>query len=153
MICDMGLKEKDMEFLRIVKPLHRAVLLACTLPAYSETVRSTITGTRQFDSVTIYNVVSRYKFFRSSLCLRYTDFKKFDTVIRRIIKTKSTVAINIPPLPSQGTGLWGNNESKDPIQLANRQNALATYLNTIATTLQGTPHIKSLLDFLDLHNA
>ncbi len=37
------------------------------------------TGTRQFDSVTVYNVVSRYKFFRSCLCLRYTDFKTFDT--------------------------------------------------------------------------
>jgi hypothetical protein len=52
-----------------------------TLIKRADVIESGISGARQFDSVTVFVVTAKYKFARSSLCLRYTDFKRFDTLV------------------------------------------------------------------------
>jgi hypothetical protein len=78
MVVAMGLREADLDFLEIMNPLHRAVIQSGT-KLFLEYAHVAISGARQFDSVTVFVVVGKYKFCRSSLCLRYTDFKRFDT--------------------------------------------------------------------------
>jgi hypothetical protein len=150
MINDVGLKEKDLEYLGISNPIHRTLLQTSTLE-FSEYIHVAITESRQFDSVTVFTIVSRYRFNRSSLCLRYTDFRKFDTILRRDLKSNAeTVTVSIPALPGQGLASFRS--SKDPIFIAARKQALEMYLVHLSSVLHGTKHMSLLLSFLDLSN-
>ena len=151
MICDMGLSEHDFQFLGIRNPLHQSVLTASSKPGYSEGVRVSVTDKRKFDSAVVYVVVSRYKFYRSTIYLRYTDFRNFDTKIRRLVKQQLPgLASPIPNLPGQGASL---EESKDNKSQELKMQSFEIYLNAVSLLLHGTSPFRTLLEFLYLQSA
>jgi hypothetical protein len=75
-IKDFGIQNDDLDYMGISHPLHRRVLKIAASSEYSEVLLTGIQEWQEIGSVVVYKVVSRWRFSRSCVLLRYGDFKK-----------------------------------------------------------------------------
>lgn len=78
MIGEVGLQKEDMSFIGIDNPLHSRIILNSFNASYTDTLKLSVVGWSKFDSMVVYKVVSRWKFNRSSLYMRFPNFRRFD---------------------------------------------------------------------------
>ena len=97
---DVGLDDKDLDYLQIYVPLHRRVLKAASKGKYSDSLQCVIPAWRDFGSVIVYKVVSRYKFATSTIHLRYSDFNKLNSLVKQALQG-SPLQTKLPPLPGK----------------------------------------------------
>ena len=81
MPLDVGLDDTDLDFIQIVIPIHRRVLKAASRAKYSEVLQISVPASRDFGSVIVYKVCSKFKFATSAIHLRYSDFNKFNRFV------------------------------------------------------------------------
>eukprot|EP01038_Epipyxis_sp_PR26KG_P007775 gene7775-10562_t len=101
-IAKVGLNEKDLEYLGISNPLHGRLLLSTIKPYFSDSVKIGVTNWSKLHNsgVTVYKVVSRWQYSRSSTFIKYSNFKKFDRILRQDLKRIGfSLSESIPQLP------------------------------------------------------
>ena len=154
MVNNLGLSEGDVEAVGIASAAHRKAILAAAGEGFSSGIRVAIPRWRDFGSVIVYCVVCRWRFNRSAVALRYSDFKGLDSFLRRELRDCSMPAelAGMPSLPEQAAigQLLGNN--KDPAFLAQRMAGLELYLLQLCRLLHDKePLFLHLLNFLNLY--
>jgi hypothetical protein len=77
-LADVGLDDKDLDTIGVTVPIHRRILKAASCAKFSETLQVTVPAWRDFGSVIVYKVCSKYRFATSAIHLRYSDFNKFN---------------------------------------------------------------------------
>lgn len=75
-INGFGLHSDDFAYMGISHPLHRRVLRVAAVAEYTSSVRAAVTEWQDIGSVVVYKVVSRWRFSRSCVYLKYSEFKK-----------------------------------------------------------------------------
>lgn len=147
-----GISEEELEkSLDIKIAAHRHLLLrSISIGSFSHNLKVTIQGWRDFGSVTVYKVISRWKLSRSVIYLRFTDFKKFDSFLRKELKDDRALIhllSRFPPLPGQGL----MQDSKDVAFINARMSTLETYLLQVASLVGDSPQLQYFtLRFLEL---
>ena len=146
-----GLDNDDLDCLGIYTPLHRRLLKSSAGLPYSDALALELPRWRDFNGVICYDVVSCYKFSRSSTFKRFRDFQAFDAVLRHELKEEGAARLaalpSLPPATALPSSLAG---SKDVAFIAARRAALEEYLEGVAAALRGSGRHHLLLRFLDL---
>jgi len=146
-----GLDNDDLDCLGIYTPLHRRLLKSSAGLPYSDALVLELPRWRDFNGVICYDVVSCYKFSRSSTFKRFRDFQAFDAVLRHELREEGPARLTtLPSLPSATALPSSLAGSKDVAFIAARRAALEEYLEGVAAALRGSGRHHLLLRFLDL---
>lgn len=135
----MGISDEDLRSIGVANSLHRMLIRRSIGEIFTDTLKLAIKHWRDFNGVTVYKVVSHLRFSRSSVYLRFNDFKEFDVMIKKKLKVK------LPPLPTEGI----MRNQKDSGFLEQRMADLELYLMESASILD-KGNFTLLLNFLEL---
>ena len=150
-ILEMGLDDSDLDYIGVAQPLHRR-LLRCAVAegAFSNELRAHTVDYRICGTVALYAVTSRYKFRRSTLHLRYSNFVTLYAKLRTVARAEGLERVALPRLP--GTRVFV--DQKGPQFLERRRAELDQYLqNTVAVAATNDSVHAALLAFLQLADA
>ncbi|CAE7770959.1 Samd5, partial [Symbiodinium microadriaticum] len=103
-IKDFGIHNDDLDYMGITHPLHRRVLKIAAISEYSEVLLTGIQDWQEIGSVVVYKVVSRWRFSRSCVFLRYGEFKKLHSNILKSLTGPECAKLlsKLPELPGKG---------------------------------------------------
>lgn len=136
-IRTMGLSDSDFEYLGIVNPLHRRMLHEAAGSRFSPGFRCTITDIKEFGKATMYRVVAQYRYHRSLVYMRYSEFDQMNALILKLMKrTPETEALiaRLPRMPAKGIATFGT--GNDALR-ASRRVHLENYLNELHKVIRG----------------
>ena len=137
-----------MSLIGISNPMHRSLLCAASLSNFTDNVKVTVREWRDFGSVVAFTIVTRWKFFRSSIMLPFNDIKKFDTNLRKELSREQLLESKLPAFPPVTAFMLQS--QKDPAFITGRKQALEVYLQGLAFVLEGTKYMHHLLIFLEV---
>ena len=148
-INGFGLHTDDFAYMDITHPLHRRVLRVAAVAEYTSSVRAAVTEWQDIGSVVVYKVVSRWRFSRSCVYLKYSEFKKMHGLIVNLLKKPecSKLLASIPSLPDNGEKVI---QTKSAAFCNQRREALEVYLLGLIGLLSGTPMMKILLETIGI---
>lgn len=148
-INGFGLHSDDFTFLGITHPLHRRVLRVAAVAEYTASVRAAVTDWQDIGSVVVYKVVSRWRFSRSCVFLKYGEFKKMHGVIVNLLKKPECAKLraNLPSLPDISEKVI---QTRSAAFCNQRRESLETYLLELISLLSGTPIMKTLLETIGI---
>lgn len=148
-IKDFGIQNDDLDYMGITHPLHRRVLKIAATAEYSEVLLTGIEEWQEVGSVVVYKVVSRWRFSRSCVLLRFGDFKKLHSNILRSLTGPECAKLlgKLPELPGKGNMVI---QSRSASFCTQRRLALEAYLITLSRLLSGTPMMRILLEAIGL---
>lgn len=148
-ISEFGLHTDDFAYMGITHPLHRRVLRVAAVSEYTNTVRAAVTEWQDIGSVVVYKVVSRWRFNRSCVYLKYSEVKKMHGMILSSLKKPecSKVRSKLPTLPDNSEKLI---QTRSATFCNQRRQALEVYLLELIGLLSGTPVMKIVLETIGL---
>lgn len=148
-INGFGLHTDDFNYLGITHPLHRRVLRVAAIAEYTTSLRAAVTDWQDIGSVVVYKVVSRWRFSRSCVFLKYSEFKKMHGIIVGLMKKPecSKLRANLPNLPDISEKVI---QSRSAAFCNQRKEALENYLLALISLLLGTPIMKPLLETIGI---
>lgn len=148
-INGFGLHSEDFAYMGITHPLHKRVLRVAAVAEYTPSVRAAVTDWQDIGSVVVYKVVSRWRFSRSCVYLKYSEFKKMHGLIVSFLKKPECAKLlaSLPSLPDSAEKVI---QSKSAALCSQRKDALETYLLALISLLSGTPVMKILLETIGI---
>jgi hypothetical protein len=148
-INGFGLHSDDFAFMGITHPLHRRVLRVAAVAEYTTSVRAAVTEWQDIGSVVVYKVVSRWRFSRSCVYLKYSEFKKMHGSIVNLLKRPECAKLraSLPSLPDNSEKVI---QTRSAAFCSERRQALETYLLGLISLLSGTPMMKTLLETIGI---
>jgi hypothetical protein len=148
-INGFGLHTDDFVYMGITHPMHRRVLRVAAVAEYTSSVRAAVTDWQDIGSVVVYKVVSRWRFSRSCVYLKYSEFKKMHGQIVNLLKKPECAKLraNLPSLPDNSEKVI---QTRSAAFCSQRREALEIYLLALISLLSGTPMMKSLLETIGI---
>eukprot|EP00602_Paraphysomonas_sp_CaronLab_P006297 CAMPEP_0185026650 /NCGR_PEP_ID=MMETSP1103-20130426/10983_1 /TAXON_ID=36769 /ORGANISM="Paraphysomonas bandaiensis, Strain Caron Lab Isolate" /LENGTH=576 /DNA_ID=CAMNT_0027560303 /DNA_START=517 /DNA_END=2247 /DNA_ORIENTATION=- len=148
-LVDFGIQNDDLDYMGISHPLHRRVLRIAATAEYSAVLQTAIPEWQEVGSVVVYKVVSRWRFARSCVLLRYGDFQKLHSNVLRTLTGPecSKLQSKLPELPGKGMMVI---QSRSASFCNQRRAALESYLLALSSLLCGTPMMRIVLETLGL---
>ena len=148
-INEFGLHTDDFNYMGITHPLHKRVLRVAAVAEYSNSVRAAVTDWQDIGSVVVYKVVSRWRFSRSCVYLKYSEFKKMHQLLLKQLKKTECAKLraSLPSLPDSAEKVI---QTKSAAFCNQRREALEIYLLGLIGLLSGTPMMKIVLETIGI---
>ena len=133
----MGIQDADLDYLGVVNPMHRRMLQEAAGNRFSPDFKCTINDIKEFGKATMYRVTTQYRYHRSLVYMRYSEFDQLNTLILKLVKrnpeTEALLA-QIPRMPAKGIATFGTgNEALR----ASRRIHLENYINELHRVCRG----------------
>lgn len=136
-IRQMGLQDSDLDYLGIVNPLHRRLLKEAAGSRFSPNFKCVITDVKEFGKATMYKVVTQYRYHRSLVYMRYSEFDQLNALVLKIMRrapeTEPLIA-QMPKMPAKGISTFGTGNE---LLRANRRVQLENYMNELHRVCKG----------------
>ena len=117
---------------------------------YTSVLQTAVPEAQDLGSVVVYKVVSRWRFARGTVILRYSDFRRMHSTILKSLTGPECAKLleRLPTLP--GKGIVKVMQNHNAAFIAQRRVALEAYIHSLSALLTGTPMMQILLETIGL---
>ena len=122
--------------------MHRRMLQEASSARFSPAFTCTITDFKEFGKATLYRILTKYKYHRSLVYFRYSEFDRLNTLVTKLLRrspSTSALAEKMPKMPAKGISTFGT--SSESLR-CNRRNQLERYINDLFNVVKGIQSIR-----------
>lgn len=140
----MGIQDADLDYIGIENPMHRRMLQEAACSRFSPEFKCTISDIKEFGKATMYRLVTQYRYHRSLVYMRYSEFDQLNTLVIKLMKRTPETEIllgQMPRMPSKGIATFGTGGEA---LRASRRVHLENYMNELHKVVRGKKSPTSL---------